>query len=329
MPQRVESRTEPAQAEAFFRDFDFDALLKASIEQQGFTATLKSLNKVRLPRSPMMTVIEGVVEEQPSGRYDAAFQTDRGRLVLRGAERVDRESVDPQLVPSNTGLPFQTTSGSGQHVVERLLRELADAGSDAPSSLLCEIELLPFDSTQREAVLPLLWQYILDHRDSNDRSRLAAVAAAIRKYIAIMPMDRMVELAVLLEAGHRSPLPTDLEVEVVKMIYRNFEVHPPVVADPQPELAQRLWEMVQAYINPRILLRDKHAAIASLAVEAIVAMRSPLAERAWRAVRACPYRWFTELVSDDLGELHGRWSSKNPDAAAWLRQLRNNVSPQV
>ncbi|MGI6416139.1 MAG: hypothetical protein ACOX1P_10750 [Thermoguttaceae bacterium] len=129
--------------------------------------------------------------------------------------------------------------------------------------------------------------------------------------------------------GHQETRIWETPFPIVKMIYRNFEVHPPVVADPQPELAQRLWEMVQAYINPRILLRDKHAAVASLAVEAIVAMRSPLAKRAWRAVRACPYRWFTELVSDDLGELHGRWSSKNPDAAAWLRQLRNNVLPQV
>ena len=98
----------------------------------------------------------------------------------------------------------------------------------------------------------------------------------------------MGELAVLLEAGHRSPLPIELEIEVAKMIYRNFEVHPPVVVDPQSELAQRLWEMVQAYVNPRILLRDKHSAAASLAIEAIVSMRSPLAVQAWQAAVDVP-----------------------------------------
>ena len=82
-------------------------------------------------------------------------------------------------------------------------------------------------------------------------TNLLALRAAIRKYIAIMPMEQMGELAALLETGHRSPLPIDLEIEVAKMVYRNFEVHPPVVADPQPELAQRFWDMVQAYINPR------------------------------------------------------------------------------
>ena len=109
------------------------------------------------------------------------------------------------------------------------------------------------------------------------------------------------------------------------MVYRNFEVHPPVVGDPQPELAQRLWDMVRAYIDPCILLRDKYSAATSLAIEAIVSMRSPLAETAWRAAIACPYRWFAELVNDELDELHERWDSKNRDAAAWLHELRSKV----
>ena len=198
-----------------------------------------------------------------------------------------------------------------------------------PTRLLCAIELARFAPSEREVILPLLWRHILDHRNSNDRGELVGVAAAIRKYIAIMPMERMGELAALLETGHRSPLPVDLEIEVAKMVYRNFEVHPPVVADPQPQLAQRLWEMVQAYIDPRILLRDKYSAVTSLAIEAIVAMRSPLAEAAWRKAMACPYRWFAELVSDEIEELHERWHNKNADAAAWLDQLRNTVLAAV
>ncbi|MGM0489213.1 MAG: hypothetical protein ACQESR_20935 [Planctomycetota bacterium] len=142
-------------------------------------------------------------------------------------------------------------------------------------------------------------------------------------------MDRMGELAVLLESGHRSPLPIDLEIEVAKMIYRNFEVHPPADLDMQPKLAQRLWEMVQAYVNPRILLRGKHSAAASLAIEAIVSMRSSLALEAWQAATRCPYRWFAELVTDDLDDLHEKWSSKSPNAAAWLGDLRSHVLAHV
>ena len=58
-------------------------------------------------------------------------------------------------------------------------------------------------------------------------------------------------------------------------------------------------------------------------------MRSPLAEPAWQAAMTCPYRWFAELVSDELDELHGKWSSKNADAAAWLGELRSKVLAHV
>ena len=327
MPQSGESRAESTHAETFFRELE--AMLMAAMKQQGFTATLKSLNKGRLPTRGMMTVHEGVVEELPSGRYDAALQTDKGRVVLRGAERTDRKSTDPQLVSSNTSSSYEASVNSSELTAEKILGQLTAAGANMPSSLLCQVELTRFDPTQRKAVLPLLWQYILDHRNSNDRNELVAVGAAIRKYIAIMPMDRLGELAVLLETGHRSPLPIDLEIEVAKMICRNFEVLPPVVADPHPELAKRFWEMVQAYINPRVLLRDKCSAATSLAIEAIVSMRSPLAEQACQAANACPYRWFAELVSDDLDDLHERWSGKSPDAAAWLRELQNNVLADV
>ncbi|MCA9206987.1 MAG: hypothetical protein KDA55_01470 [Planctomycetales bacterium] len=306
--------------------------IAVAVAQQGFPATLKALNKGRLPlrekRSAssvgMMTVLDGVIEELPSGLLDAAIQTDRGPVVLRGAQPTDRYS-DPQLFdvtasPASDVVPDATELSSGE-----LLRQLSEDGLNSPCELLLAVELNRFESSQHEVLLPLLWRYILAHRNSNDRTELVATGAAIRKYIAIMPMDRMGELAVLLESGHRSPLPIDLEIEVAKMVVRNFEVHPPVEGDPHPDLALRLWEMVQAYTNPRILLRDKHSAAASLAIEAIIAMRSSLADKAWQVVAQCPYQWFTELVSDDLDDLHEKWSRKSAAAAVWLDNLRSQV----
>ncbi len=335
MPQSSEKRTQSAGSSTLKRESKsdweqgWDELFAAFIKQPGFTAALKSLNKGRLPTSEMGTVLEGVYEKKSSGLYDAALQTENGPMMLRNAQRTDRESVDPQLISSRIEQSFDVTADSDELTAEEILKQLTVAGAKAPCSLLCQVELMHFDPSQREAVLPLLWQYIIDHRNSKDCDELVAVGSAIRKYIAIMPMDRMGELAVLLEAGHRSSLPIDLELEVVKMIYRNFEVHPPEVADPHPELAKRLWEMVQAYINPRVLLRDKHSAATSLAIEAIVSMRSPLAVQACQAANTCPYRWFAELVSDDLDDLHDSWSSKSPGAAAWLRELQNDVFSRV
>lgn len=300
---------------------ELENALTAAMKLQGFARTLKSLNKGRLPTGAVLTIHDGVIEELPSGLYDAALETDKGRVVLRNAERTDRPT-DPQLISSKESTSFDATV---ELTPDQLLQQLSSAGADPSSKLICTVELTRFDASQREILLPLLWGYIVTRRDSNNRDELVAAAAAIRKYIAIMPMDRLGELAVLLESGHRSPLPIDLEIEVAKMIYRNFEVHPPTVADSQPDLAQRLWEMVQAYINPRILLRDKHSAAASLGIEAIVSMRSSLAAAAWQTATQCPHRWFAELVSDNLENLHEKWSSKNSDAAAWLADLRSHV----
>lgn len=319
MPQSIESK----EFERIVRDFK--ASVMAAVKQGGFARTLKSLNKGRLPAAGIATVLEGTVEESASGLYDAALNTDKGRVVLRNAQRTDR-STDPQLVSSREDVFFAASADIAEMTADELLRQLRDAGPNPPCRLLCVVELTRFKPSQHEVLLPLLWQYILAHRDSNDRDELVAAGAAIRKYIAIMPMDRMGELAVLLESGHRSPLPIDLEIEVAKMIFRNFEVHPPVAIDTQPELAQRLLEMVHAYLNPRILLRDKHSAAASLAVDAIVAMRSSLAVEALQEVAQSPYRWFAELVSDDLDDLHETWRRRNPEAADWLGELRDPVS---
>ncbi len=328
MPASRETRASATNADAFLKTLGYltlDTYLKAAIKQDGFTSTLKSLQKGTLPVE-MMTVVEGVVQEQPSGLYDAALQTREGRVVLQGARRTDRQTIDPQSVSSNRSPNYAAAPDSDPITPAQLLSQLTDAGASPPSSLICELELARFDAAQRQVLLPLLWQFILHHRNSNDRDQLVAVGAAIRKYIAIMPMDQMGTLALLLESGHRSPLPIELEIEVAKMVYRNFEVHPPLAPDPHPVLAERLWELVQAYINPRILLRDKHSAAASLAIEAIVAMRSKLAGAAWQAAVTCPYRWFAELVNDDLDGLHDQWSNRSPEVAAWLDSMRKDVA---
>lgn len=300
MPQSLQSR-DPER---------IHAVVRAEMKRKGFAKTLKSFKLKKRCRA---------------AAGNAALDTDKGRVVLRNAQRTDR-STDPQLVDSKEGVYLGAADDIAELTANEILRQLSDAGPNPPTKLLCAVELTRFEPSQHEALLPLLWRYFLAHRNSNNRDELVAAGAAIRKYIAIMPMDRMGELAVLLESGHRSPLPIDLEIEVAKMIFRNFEVHPPVAIDTQPELAQRLLEMVHAYVNPRILLRDKHSAAASLAIEAIVAMRSSLAVEAWQAAAQCRYRWFAELVSDELDDLQEQWSRKSPEAAAWLGDLRSRVS---
>lgn len=217
------------------------------------------------------------------------------------------------------------SAGNAATISDQLLNQLALEKSNASTALLAEIELTKFSPAQRSILLPLLWQFIQQHRDSNQVETLVAVGSAIRKYIALLPMDQMGQLAQLLESGHRSVLPIELEIEVAKMIGRNFEIHPPVSPDPHPDLAKCLLDLVKAYSNPRIITRDKHSAAASLSIQAIVAMRSPLAQQAVQVAALSPFRWFSEIVGDGLQRLHDQWAARSPESAAWLMDLQSNA----
>ncbi len=291
----------------------FDEIVAEMMRRQGFPKTLRSIS--RGTTAEMVNILEGVGEISPSGRIEGSIQTDKGHIVFAG---VTRNRSDPQVVQS----PGEADAAPGvtEYSAVQLLNEVAAA--EPPRGLLCAVELTQFSASQKQVLLPLLWTYILRNRNSNKPDDLVAVSAAIRKYIAILPMSRISEVAVLLDSGNRAQLSIELEIEVAKMIYRNFEVHPPVRADQYPELASRLFEMAHAYTNPRVLLRDKYSAAASLSIEALASLRSTLTAQALKLGSTSPHRWFSELISDDLDDLYEHWIAKNSDAAAWLREVR-------
>ena len=207
-----------------------------------------------------------------------------------------------------------------------LLERLSISRGEERRSLVCDAETLHFAPEQRQQLLSVLWKYIHDFRDCKDPEELVAVGSAIRKYVAMMDLARVGEVAVLLEAGHRAANSLDLELEVAKMVYRKFEANPPARPDPHPQLAARLWEIAEAYVNPHVILREKHATVASLAIEAVVAMRSEYADRAYQAAIKCPFTWFGEMVSDNLTLLCDRWAPRNQEAAIWCTELVSRIS---
>ena len=225
-----------------------------------------------------------------------------------------------ETVPSGDALDVVFSTSN---ILERLASP--DTCSAERQQLVCEAEFCKFSQTEQETLLEILWQYILDHRNSNDSGELVAAGSAIRKYAALMPMDRMEDLAVLIEPGYNTPPAIEVELELAKMVYRNYEVFPPAEPDQQSQLTMQLWRLAQDYLNPRFLLREKHSAVASLAIEALIAMRSSVAEDAWRAALVCPYQWFGEMVSDHVATLRNCWSGRNDSAVAWLDELRSRV----
>jgi len=205
-----------------------------------------------------------------------------------------------------------------------LLDRLAQSTGTEKRNLVCDAETFNFNQTQRKRLSPMLWAYILEYRNSKNHEDLVAVGSAIRKYVAMLDASQLGQLAELLEPGYRASLSPDLQLEVAKMVYRKFEANPPVQPEPQPKLAGQLWDIAQAYLNPHVLLHDKFATIASLCIEAIVAMRSRVSDDAVKAAFNTPYKWFGEMVGDNLKRLARRWQAKNTEAAKWCDGIVRN-----
>lgn len=173
--------------------------------------------------------------------------------------------------------------------------------------LILSAEDLDFTAEQERELLPLLRDFIEKFRDSNEREDLIAVGSAIRNYVALMDVSRIGTLASLLEPGHRAVIPQEIELEIVKIVARKFAANPPAAPAPEPELATRLMELAEAYLNPRVLPRGRFSAIALLALQGLAGMRSPQLEPLLTAAGDLPFPWFHRQLKRLLNQLLDQW----------------------
>lgn len=217
------------------------------------------------------------------------------------------------------------------HTPESVLAGLRDSSVTGTlrRDLVIQAEFLRFSDEQNPALLSVLWDFINASRDSRELDDLIAVGSAIRKYVANMETVNIGSIATLLEAGHAGTPPLDVELEIVKMIYRSFEANPPARPDPEPELAERVYEIARAYLEPRVLPHGKHAIVAMLAVLALVAMLSKRASEALATVNKLPqaHHWFRKQLRRRLINLRERWAG-DPEAARNLSKLMASVVEQ-
>ena len=173
-------------------------------------------------------------------------------------------------------------------------------GEEQRRRAVTECEFTEFDDVSIPELNHILREYIEAHRDSNDRRDLAAVGSAIRKYVATMHRDDLMSVAVLLDAGHRAPVPIDVELEVAKMVVRKLTANLPSSDDSAPELADRLMDVAEAYLSPRLLSREKYGAVALNSVLALLLLRSRHTPELLERVRSIKVIWFTQLLGRRL-----------------------------
>ena len=229
------------------------------------------------------------------GILESRFNLSRDELVQVAVER---------LTPSEVF----TTGQSPQELLDKL------ADETTPESqrwdLILQAEVTSFDDEQIEELCQLLYVYILEKRDSSDTSDLVAVASAIRKLAANIRLKDLSRLSDVLSSEHVAPIPLEIELEVAKVIVRKLSQTPPDADDSERELSDRLMELVQTYLKPRLLSRQLYGATALNAVLAILLLRANHTQEVVRMLVELPSIWFLELVARRASRLREQLLSR-------------------
>jgi len=178
---------------------------------------------------------------------------------------------------------------------------------------IIEAEATQFTEEEIATLRPTLRDFVVEFRDSADRMDQTAVASAIRKYVATLPLDELPSAAFLLEAGERSSPPIGVELEVAKMVVRKLTAN---VAEGQyraPELADRLFEIADTYLSDRLLSREKHGAIALNAVLGLALLQSDHFAECLHEIQSLRSRWFIDHLALRAREIMAEISSQFPE----------------
>ena len=241
-----------------------------------------------------------LAREIPAGDSQSEVRTLRQNLewstygasirVVRVPSLPNPESVFEDR-PVELGEEPQVTSAD-------LLSRLADRSlsRNLLRKAILEAEVGSFDADQANFLKPLLRRYIEENRDSADPTNLVAVASAIRKYVGILGQEEISSVGFVLEAGHRAPVQPELELEVTKMLVRKLSAVLPRESNSFPELGSQLMDLARTYLNPRLLPRQHHGAIALNSVLAVTLLRTHGLEELIDILGRLPLPWFKQLV---------------------------------
>ena len=209
---------------------------------------------------------------------------------------------------------------------QEILDRLPEAEGKELLVLVCEAAMVRFSEDQRERLLPILWDFIVSHRDSTSQTELAPAGAAIRKYVAMMDAASIGSLAVLVEPGHHTSLSLDLEMAVSEMVYEKFSANPPGQPEPEPALALQLAQMSRAYLHPRLVYKveEGYAGVAMLSAQALAVMLSEQWVSIIDLLRESP-QWFRLQLRRRLCRAVNRWRELSSPSADELMHLVDTI----
>lgn len=186
-----------------------------------------------------------------------------------------------------------STDGYSAEEILKWLRAATQSHESLRQAVI-EAEVIAFAKEDRDEVIRILRRFVAKFRDSNDRSDLIAVCSAIRKLVAYSPGSELNSLSEVLDSTGRVSVPIEVELEIAKTIVRKLTKHADLACNIDSSLEQRLWEIAETYINPRLIGRKKYGATALNAFLALLLIRGEHACSAIELVSTSPTTWFVE-----------------------------------
>jgi len=190
-------------------------------------------------------------------------------------------------------LALQSTP-SPQKILEKLAQPTLD--HDERRRLMIDAEPVAFALDELGRLLPILREFVVRFRHSKDRDDMVAVGAALRKYAMNMPPKDLDRLHELFDPSPIAAIPCEIELELTKTLVWKLTERPPDTDDVAPDLGDRLFDLLETYLRPRLLVQKNFAAIALNAALGLLLLRSRHARTSLDRLRKLEVSWFTELV---------------------------------
>lgn len=216
------------------------------------------------------------------------------------------------------------------HETEGILQRLENRATypDDYEAAVLFAEVKPFRGAQRTRLLNALRTHIDEHRFVEDQDSLVTLCSAIRKYAMNMQESQFEHYANWLLPTETATLHHEAEMEFAKGICWRLEFESHAWPANYPHLTGTLFDLVDSYLTPRLILQKSYANTAMFGIialhilEAASGSGGALVARLHKKTVDSGVMWFSEMVSDDVDEAIQYISDRDDVLAKEVAKIR-------
>ncbi len=211
-------------------------------------------------------------------------------------------------------------------ILQRL--ENKDAYPDDYEAAIIFAEVKPFRGELTTRLLTALGTYIEQNRFVEDQDSLVALCSSIRKYAMNMPESLFEHYANWLLPTETATLHHEAEMEFAKGICWRLEFEPHSWPAEYPFLTKTLFDLVDSYLTPRLILQKSYANTAMFGmvalhiIEAVSTSNKALVGNLRKKMLDTGVKWFVEMVDDNVEEAIHYISERDADLAKKVSEIR-------